>query len=183
MLWQQWSDSIVNSNSELQLLCWLSMLLQLSSLDYSQILSLWSLLYVAMNTETWRTPAVLFSWELCPCHLRGVQGLLPLAVCNYWSVTQPLLLTGTCLLLDKLPCWFRFYAKCMDAQCLRGCLESLLIPPNSAYLMHCLNKLLNADSCFLNPLRVSWLDICENLANPLSSIVILLKILDGAFIS
>lgn len=46
-----------------------------------------------------------------------------------------------------------------------GYLESFLIPPNSVYLMHCLNKLLNVDSCSLNPLRVSWIDICDNLAN------------------
>lgn len=62
---------------------------------------------------------------------------------------------------------------------MRG-LDSLLILPNNVYLMQCLNKLLNVNSCFPNPLRVSWI---EDLANNLSPIVILLeRFLDEAFI-
>lgn len=123
---------------------------------------------------------VLGIGSLNPCHFSGVQGLLLLAVCNYRSVTQPLQLTGTCLVLDKLPCWFRFYAKCMNVQCLMGGLDSLLVLPNNVYLTQCLNKLLNVDSCFQNPLRVSWI---EDLANHLSlNSHSVRKILDWAFI-
>lgn len=53
-----------------------------------------------------------------------------------------------------------------------GGLDSLLILPNNVYLTQCLNKLLNVDSCFQNPLRVSWI---EDLANHLSPVVILLE--------
>lgn len=146
------------SNSELQLLCWCLMHPQLSFLDYSQILSsAWSLFYTVMNTETW-TPALFLSWEWCNYVL--VTSVVFRIFTSWQVVIIDLLLSQWCW-QELACCWIIFHAdSCFmqNASMLMGYLESLLIPPNNVYLMHCLNKLLNVD--MLSVHIKCFVDIC-----------------------